>query len=155
MELALIAALSENRVIGKDGQIPWKIPKDLRRFRKLTVGNAVIMGRKTHESIGKPLDKRFNIVLTRNADLLLPDVTLCSSLDAALMLCNSFDTAYVIGGESVYKEALPLADRLELTYVDGIFDGDAFFPGFNLDDWIETERLPRDAYSFVTYMRKK
>ena len=162
MELILIAALSKNNVIGKDGKIPWHYSEDLKRFKKLTLGHAVLMGRKTYESIiaskGSPLEGRINLVLSSNKDYKVPDnVAIINEIVDALMMCNErrINKLYVIGGERVYRDTLPLAERLELTEVHKDFEGDAFFPKYNRDDWKEVQRDDRTEYSFVTYERKK
>ena len=159
MEIAIIAALSENYVIGKNGKIPWKIPEDLKRFRELTLNNAVIMGRKTYESVGKPLNKRLNIVLTTNFDFKAEGVIVCHNLEEALKAAQTNTTAYVIGGEKVYRDFIPLATRLELTHVHSVVDGDTFFPKFNAEEW-EKNHIQEIyeggtlLYSFVRYRRK-
>jgi dihydrofolate reductase len=163
-EIVLVAAIAENnRVIGKDGQLPWYISEDLKRFKRLTLGHAVLMGRKTFESIlarlGKPLPERRNIVLTTSKSFSeFPEVETYPSLEAALTALVDEPTVFVIGGEKVFAQTLPLADRLELTMVEGDFDGDAFFPeyqpllgqGFQL-----TFQQNGTGYRFETYQRIK
>jgi dihydrofolate reductase len=156
MSVTIIAALSRNRCIGKEGRIPWRLPEDMKRFKKLTTGHVVLMGRKTWESLPekfRPLPDRINIVLTRQMDYSLPEgVERFDSLDEALSAHPNEDV-YVIGGSEIYEHALPIADRMELTYVDQHIDGDAFFPAFGADLWKETARETHDGYSFVTYQR--
>jgi len=166
MELTLIAALAKNNVIGKDGQTPWYIPEDLQRFKLLTVGYPVIMGRKTYESIPekvRPLKKRLNVVLTQQDDYNSNGIYVVHSLEDALSSLQekrpfqeeiNYDRAFVIGGGSIYREALPLANRLELTHVHKEYEGDTLFPKVNFDEWVETEHLERNGYSFSTYIRK-
>ncbi len=163
-EIVLVAAVAEkNRVIGKDGHLPWYISEDLKRFKRLTLGHAVLMGRKTFESIlerlGKPLPERRNIVLTTNASYpKFPEVETYPSLQAAFTALANEPTVFVIGGENVFAQTLPIADRLELTMVEGDFDGDAFFPeyqhllgpGFQL-----TFKQNGNGYRFETYQRIK
>ena len=150
MELILIAAISYNYVIGNKGQIPWKISEDMKRFKTLTTGNTVIMGRKTYESIGKALPKRTNIVVTKQ-DLKQEGIIAAHSIDEALKQCNG--KTYIIGGQQIYEQTINLADVLEITHVHRIVQGDAFFPQIS-DQWKETARINREGYAFVTYERK-
>ena len=142
MKVSLIAALARNRVIGKENRLPWHLPQDLKRFRALTTGHAVIMGRKTFESIGKPLPGRKNIVITRNQDYAPQGVARAASLDEALAIANSSGEteAFVIGGAEIYRIAMPRADRLYLTWIDQEPEGDAFFPEWNDGDFRELSR---------------
>ncbi len=152
--LTIIAAISKDRVIGKDGKIPWHIPEDLKRFRELTVGHPVIMGRKTFESIGRPLLRRTNIVITSNGNL--PGVITCKNIEEALAQAKELDSdRYIIGGQRVYGETIVLADKLEITEVHGDYEGDTFFPRIDSKDWEVSLRQERKECSFVTYMRKK
>lgn len=157
MSVILIAALAKNRCIGKDGKLPWRLPEDLKRFKELTTGNVVIMGRKTWESIPekfRPLPERTNIVLTRQADYALPaGVERFASLTDAIA-AHATKNIFIIGGAEVYAQALPLADRLELTEVDQDVDGDAFFPAFDASAWNESAREAHDGFTFVTYNKK-
>lgn len=150
MKVVLIAALSENGTIGDKGKIPWHISADLKRFKQVTMGHPVIMGRKTFESISKPLPGRRNIVLTRH-----PGPDHFPSLDAALQSCADEETVFVIGGAVVYREALPLADALYLTHVHKRVDGDTKFPPFDRSQWIEVARQDSEECSFVEYVRKR
>jgi dihydrofolate reductase len=126
--IALIAAMDRARAIGKNGALPWHLPPDLKRFKALTLGHTVLMGRKTFESIGKPLPGRRNVVLSRDPSFQRDGVEACRSLSAALRLCTS-DTLWVIGGGEIYTLALPIAQRLEITHVDTEVTGaDAWFP---------------------------
>lgn len=155
MKVVLIAALSENGTIGDKGKIPWHISADLKRFKQVTMGHPVIMGRKTFESIGKPLPGRRNIVLTRDASRPLPDgVEQFTDLRAALQTCSD-ETVFFIGGAQVYREALPLADALFLTHVHKRVDGDTRFPEFDRSQWIEVARQDTEECSFVEYARKR
>ncbi|MFZ1626929.1 MAG: dihydrofolate reductase [Candidatus Moraniibacteriota bacterium] len=131
-KISLIAALAENRVIGKEGKIPWHLKDDFRRFKERTVGHVIIMGRKTHESIGRPLPGRTNIVITRDVTRDVPGCVIVGSLEMALEKAREIETEeiFVIGGGQIYTEALPLADRLYLTRIHVIMDGDAFFPEY-------------------------
>ena len=142
--IAIIAALARNRVIGRDGELPWRISEDLKRFKSLTMGHPVIMGRKTYESIvaisGKPLPGRDNIVITRSAGYSAPGCNVVHTFEEALAAAAGADEAFVIGGADVYAIALPHAQRLHLTEIDAEFEGDAFFPEFDLGAWRETLR---------------
>ncbi|MDP3992209.1 MAG: dihydrofolate reductase [Nanoarchaeota archaeon] len=159
MNLTIIAAVAENRVIGNKGKVPWHISEDLKRFKKLTSGHPVIMGRKTYESIleglGHSLENRTNIVLSRN-DQKLPGIVAANSIEDAIRKASEYDeTAYVIGGQSIYEQTIGLADRMELTEVKGGYEGDAFFPVINYDEWNWTSISHMEDYDFVTYTRKR
>jgi len=137
--LALIVAVARNGVIGKDGGLPWHVSEDLKHFKKTTHGHAVIMGRKTHDSIGRPLPKRRNIVVTRQPGTLFPGCEAAHSLDEAIALARTTDDCpFIIGGASLYEEALPLATELHLTTIDEDVDGDAYFPE-DLSEFVEVE----------------
>lgn len=134
--ISLIAAMARNRVIGAGGKMPWHLPEDLKSFKKITNGHPVIMGRKTFDSIGKPLPGRTNFVVTRDQSLRLDGCRVASSLDEALARAGAVDVpgheeVCVIGGGEIYRQALPSADRLYLTVIDRDFEGDAFFPDFD------------------------
>jgi len=139
MIVSLIAAMAENRVIGSKGAIPWYLPADLRHFRELTMGHPVIMGRKTFESIGGPLPGRRNLVLSRTPGLGAEGVEVRGSLDEALAVCTGAEEVFVCGGGDVYREALPLADRIYLTIIHRKYDGDTRFPPIPAD-FVEVER---------------
>ena len=141
MKLTLVAALASNGVIGRDGALPWHLPDDLRRFKALTLGRPVLMGRRTFESIGKPLPGRRNLVLTRGAATLPAGVERAASIPAALALCGAAPELCVIGGAEVYRQALPLATHLELTLVDAALAGDAYFPPLDPAQWRELARV--------------
>jgi dihydrofolate reductase len=128
----IIAAIGKNRELGKDNTLLWDIPEDMMRFRKLTTGRTVIMGQKTHESIGRPLPNRNNIVLTQDISFEAPGCVVCYSLDEAMRKAQEIEKeeVFVIGGGSVYVQALPLAQRLYLTLVEGEFEADVFFPEY-------------------------
>jgi len=137
--LALIVAVARNGVIGKDGGLPWHVSEDLKHFKKTTHGHAVIMGRKTHDSIGRPLPKRRNIVVTRQTGTLFPGCEAAHSLDEAIALARTTDDCpFIIGGAGLYEEALPLATELHLTTIDEDVDGDAYFPE-DLSEFVEVE----------------
>ena len=157
MNIALIAAISEDGTIGDQGKIPWHIREDLQRFKRLTMGHPIIMGRKTHESIGKPLPGRTNIVLTQSASFTAPPGVLTfASLNAALDHCRrqNEQSVFIIGGRKVYEAALPLADKLFVTEVHRRVPGDAKFPDYNRREWTEATREDGMEYSFVEYARR-
>ena len=159
MNFALVVAVAENGVIGVDGAIPWDYPEDLKRFKKLTTGHPVIMGRRTYESIvsrlGRPLPDRLNIVLSRQ-DLSLPSGGVqARSVEEAIELAEETDSevAYVIGGAAVYEAFLPLADRLYRTEIHDTYEGDTEFPEWDPSAWVEVEREDHEELSFVVYER--
>ena len=149
MRVAIIAAIADDRTIGHAGKMPWHISEDLKRFKRLTTGHPVIMGRKTYESIGKPLTGRRNIVLTRGASL--PRVECFASLNSALKTCGDAATVFIIGGAEVYRAALPLADTLLLTHVKHPGGGDTKFPDYDQRQWREVLREDLPECTFVTY----
>ena len=155
--MALVAAVARNGVIGRNGRLPWRLPEEMKRFRMLTIGHAVIMGRKTWESIGRPLSQRQNIVVTRQAGLRAPGALAVASLDAAIAAVVLPQPAFVIGGEALYRAALHIADVLYLTEIDADFEGDARFPDFDRTAWATVSRERRCEgcldYDFVTYLR--
>lgn len=153
---ALIAAVARNGTIGRDNGLPWRLPEDLRRFKALTMGHAMIMGRRTWESLGRPLPGRRHLVVTRDPGYRAEGVQVVHSLPEALAAAG--DDAYVIGGADLYAQALPLVDRLELTEIDADVPGDAFFPAFDRDAWTETAREAHRSsegldFAFVTLVR--
>jgi len=148
--VSIIAAMSENRVIGRDGKLPWYIPEDLQHFKKLTEGGAVIMGRKTYESIGKPLPNRLNIVITREKDKTINGCITVNSIKDAISKANSEKKIFIIGGGEIYKKSLNFANKVYLTKVHQHIEGDTFFPNLN-DRWKEIEREDKEGYSFITY----
>ncbi|MFZ1908069.1 MAG: dihydrofolate reductase [Burkholderiales bacterium] len=155
----LVAAVASNGVIGAWGKLPWHLPEDLQHFKALTYGHPVIMGRRTWESLGKPLPGRDNIVVTRSEGFETRGASVASSFDAALALCAGSPVVFVIGGGELYAEALPDADVLLLTEIQRDYEGDARFPYFNRGAWRECERVPRATadglrYDFVRYERK-
>lgn len=162
-EIVIIAAIAEkNRVIGKDGKLPWHISEDLKRFKRLTTGHAVLMGRKTFESIverlGKPLPERRNIVLTSTQSYPnFQEVEVFTSIDTALKALEKESKIFVIGGERVFKATLKMADRLELTFVEGDYEGDAFFPEYKeyiAERFQQFNKEIKEGYSFESYKRK-
>jgi dihydrofolate reductase len=180
--ISIIAAMAEDkRVIGVSNTLPWHLPEDMKHFREMTTGHPILMGRKTYESIGRPLPKRENIVITRNADYQAKGCVIKHTLDEAIAHCANNDEIFIIGGAELYKQALLLADRLYLTEItiqppDSLlvsFEGDAFFPEFSSNDWVvakqtklkpaknishndknSKQKVPASIfYRFVTYQR--
>lgn len=157
-KISLIAAMAKDRVIGKDNDMPWHLPADLQHFKKVTLGKPVIMGRRTFESIGRPLPGRKNIVITRNSDWSHDGVEVVSSPESALDLVSDVDEVMIIGGGNIYQQFLPQADTLYLTFIDLQVDGDTRFPDWlSVGDWQEISHeyhQPDDknslAYEFVT-----
>lgn len=150
--IILIAAMTEDRVIGKNGDIPWRIPEDWKNFKKLTTGNVVIMGRRTFESIGKPLPNRQNIVVSATVKA-IPGVDVCVSLTKALETAKlSGKQIFICGGAQLYEEALPLAEKLYISHVKKKVDGDTFFPHWG-DNWKEESRQTFEDFDFVVYGR--
>jgi len=153
--IALVVAMAENNVIGKNNQLIWHLPADLKHFKNLTTGHPIIMGRKTFESIGKPLPSRTNIVITRQEDFKPEGVLVAHSLNEGLMLAQQLDAnIFVIGGAEIYKQAMFLADTIYLTEVHHEFEGDTFFPEYRDkigSKWIEASRDIHDAFDFITY----
>jgi dihydrofolate reductase len=135
--LSLIAAMARNRVIGLHNRLPWRLPADMKRFRELTTGHAIIMGRKTFDSLARPLPNRTNIVVTRDPEYRPNGATVVHSIEEAIASVGSDREAFVIGGEQIYRQTLPVADRLYLTIVDSDFDGDAWFPEYDAREWKE------------------
>lgn len=157
--LTLVVAVSENGIIGRDGGLPWRLPEDLKHFRRITLGNTVLMGRKTFESLGKPLEGRGNWVLTRDAAFAPAGAQVFRDLDAALAAATQGELL-VIGGAELYRQTLPLASRLELTQVHAQVEGDTHFPDYDAKQWRETSRVDHaaderhaHAYSFLTLDR--
>ena len=160
MLIAIIAAMDRNRLIGDGERLPWRLPADMRRFRALTMGKPIIMGRRTHESIGKALPGRRNIVLSRNPDYRAPGCVVVANLQQALDACDVAQEAMVIGGAQLYSEALARAHRMYLTLLEGSFSGDTWFPEYDLREWRECSRENHErdeqatcAYSFVDLER--
>jgi dihydrofolate reductase len=160
--LTLIVARARNGVIGRDGRLPWRLPEDLAFFKRTTMGHPIVMGRRTWESIGRPLPGRRNIVVSRQAGFAVAGAEVAASLAEALRLCEGGGEVFVIGGAQLYAEALPRADRLIVTEVDADFEGDTHWPAPDPAHWRESarEHLPpaderRFAIDFVTYLRRR
>ncbi|WP_429059751.1 type 3 dihydrofolate reductase [Aeromonas veronii] len=163
MKISMIAAMAHDRVIGKDNQMPWHLPADLAHFKRVTLGKPVLMGRKTFESIGRPLPRRRNLVISRNPDYQAEGIEVVGSVEAALALLagSSVEELMVIGGGHLYAEMLPSADCLYLTRIDLAVEGDTRFPAFDDGQWqrIACESHPADEknphpYSFETWQRR-
>ena len=162
MKISMIVAMAENRVIGLDNKMPWHLPGDLKFFKRVTLGKPVIMGRKTYQSIGRPLPGRMNIVLTRDNDLHIEGVTCVKTVEQALALVADVEEVMVIGGATIYQQFLSKATRLYLTFIDLNVDGDTLFPDYQaMADWNEIDREAHTAddknaynYQFVTLERE-
>lgn len=154
--ISLIAAMSKNRVIGNNNSLIWKLPADLKRFKELTTGTTVVMGRKTYESIGRPLPNRRNIIITRDELYSVDGCEVVNSLEEALLLC-SLDNTFIIGGGEIYRQSLSIVDKIYLTIIHEDFEGDTYFPELG-DEWIKTSREDHEPdeknkhkYSFINY----
>ncbi len=156
MIISIIAAMDENRVIGRGNRLPWHLPVDLRRFRRLTLGHPVIMGRKTYESIGKPLDGRKNIVVTRQAGYHAEGCIVVHDLRSAFDACGTADEAFVLGGETLFRDVMPLADRVYLTVVRTKVEGDVRFPSIPDELELVSQEEAQDVspLEFRLYERK-
>lgn len=159
--LSMIVAHAADRVIGKDNDMPWHLPADLAYFKKTTLGKPIIMGRKTYESIGRPLPGRKNIVISRDGEYRAEGVEVVSSVDAALSLVDDVEEVMVIGGGAIYQHCLPSADKLYITHIDARIDGDTFFPEYDLNIWEKVTSEGRAAdeenqyqLDFAVYQRK-
>ena len=158
----IIVAIAQNNVIGKDNQLIWHLPNDLKHFRKLTTGNVVIMGRKTYQSIGKPLPNRTNIIISRNQDFVAEGCMVVNSLTKAIEICPMpTENCFIIGGAEIYKHALELTNKIYLTEVHAEVEGDTFFPEIDATIWKEISREDHEtdekhvfSYSFVELNRK-
>lgn len=156
MRIAAIVAMSENRVIGKDNQLPWHLPADLKHFKQITMGKSILMGRKTFESIGHALPGRKNIIITRDAMYYAKDCLVFNSIDTALASLATEDEIFVIGGALLFQQMLPRIQHLYLTIIHQQFAGDVFFPEFDMQEWHEVKRedyeadaLNQYSYSFI------
>lgn len=160
--LTIIAAASENNALGKDNDLVWHLPDDFKRFKSLTTGHFIIMGRKTFESFPKPLPNRTHIIITRQKEYAVPENCLVvSSLNKAITLCPEKEENFIIGGGQIYKQSIEIADKIELTRVHTTIEADTFFPEFDTTQWklIEEEYHPKDEkhqydFTYQTYLRK-
>lgn len=160
-EIALVAAIAANRAIGLNNTLPWRCPADLRYFKELTLGHHLIMGRKTFESIGRPLPGRTTVVVTRNEQWQSEGCLVAGGLPEAIDLCDKDDKVFIVGGADIYTQALQFADSLYLTEIGASVEGDAFFPAFDRNEWQETARTSHAQsepqpleFDFVVYRRK-
>jgi dihydrofolate reductase len=141
MKISLIVAMASNRVIGLKNKMPWHLSADLKKFKKITMGSPILMGRKTHESIGKPLPGRANIIVSRNLDYRQDGCFVFNDLKTALeQTCTNAEEIFVIGGSDIYEAILPMADAIYLTLINKVFEGDTFFPEIDFNVWFEVER---------------
>jgi dihydrofolate reductase len=159
MTVTIIVAIAENYAIGKNNQLLWHMPADLKHFKQTTSGHTVIMGRKTYDSVGKPLPNRRNIIITRQ-EITIPGCEVVKSVEEALELCSNEEEVFIVGGAEIYKLAMPKTDRIYLTIIHHSFDADTFFPEIDYMEWKEVSREdhPADekhkyAYSFITLER--
>lgn len=160
MTISAVVAIGENNAIGKNNQLLWRLPNDLKHFKQITSGHTVIMGRKTFDSVGKPLPNRRNIIITRQ-QIQIPGCEMVGSVDEALALCAGEEEVFIVGGAEIYRLAMPQTNRIYLTIVHQEFDADAFFPQINYEEWAETEREDHGVdekhaipYSFITLQRR-
>lgn len=158
----MIAAAAENKALGKDNQLIWHLPNDFKRFKSLTTGHHIIMGRKTFESFPKPLPNRTHVIITRQSDYQAEGCIIVDSIEKAIEKCPENEESFIIGGGEIYRLAMPYSDKIELTVVHHVFDADAFFPEINPEDWqlTQTDFQTKDEkhlydYSFETYVRKQ
>lgn len=165
LRLSIIVAMGKNRVIGQNNKLPWHLPADLKYFKCLTMGHPIVMGRKTYESIGRPLPGRANIIITRQTSFEATGATVVNSIEDALRVCEEISTmnseTFIIGGEKLYQQTLKLCQRMYVTEIQKDFEGDTYFPEFTPNDWEETQRdkhfSDSDAnleYHFVILDRK-
>ena len=159
MTISIVVAISENRAIGKDNKLLWRLPADLKHFKEITTGHTIIIGRKTFESVGRPLPNRRNIIITRQP-LFIEGCEVVNSIDAALALCAGENEVFIVGGTEIYRQSLHLTNRIYLTVVHKEFEGDSFFPEINKGEWKEVSREDHQAdeknllpYSFITLER--
>jgi dihydrofolate reductase len=162
MTISIIVAVAENQVIGYNNQLLWRLKEDLQRFKGLTMGHHIIMGRKTYESVGRPLPGRTNVIITRNKDFKADGCLMVGSLDEAIKVANSDSEVFIIGGGEIYNQSLPIADKIYLTRVHASFPGDTFFPELDLTEWV-TESIAKGkpvndnelGYTFIDLVRVK
>jgi dihydrofolate reductase len=157
MKISLIVAVDEKNGIGKNNQLPWHLPADLQHFKKITTGFPIIMGRKTFDSIGKPLPNRRNIVISRQENLEISGAEVCNSINSAISLCKDEREVFIIGGSQIFEQSLDLADTLYLTVIQNNFDADTFFPELDKNQWKETSNDSHepDEKNIYSYNFKK
>jgi dihydrofolate reductase len=161
MSLSILVAMARNRTIGVNNTLPWRCPEDLKHFKTLTMGHHMIMGRKTFDSIGKPLPGRTTVIVTRNTDLRIEGCLIAHSLKEAIAVCVGDEEIFIVGGAELYRQAISLVDTLYITEIQQDIEGDAHFPEFDKSAWLETSREVRSQetpqslnFHFVTYRRK-
>ncbi|GAA4907933.1 dihydrofolate reductase [Mucilaginibacter defluvii] len=159
MTTSIIVAIAQNYAIGKNNQLLWHLPNDLKHFKNTTSGHTVIMGRKTFDSVGKPLPKRRNIVITRQ-NISIEGCEVVNSLERALTICAGEDEVFIVGGAEIYKQAMPVTDKIYLTIVHHDFEGDTFFPEIDYSEWVETARTnyeadEKHAYAYSIFTLEK
>ncbi|MBB5436853.1 dihydrofolate reductase [Pedobacter sp. AK017] len=161
MTVSIVVAIAENNAIGKNNELLWHLPTDLKHFKQLTSGHTIIMGRKTFDSIGKPLPNRRNIVITRSNSLEIPGAEVVNNIDQALALCTAEKEVFIVGGAEIYRQAMDKTDKIYLTTVHAGFEGDAYFPEIDQKKWEEVDNEPHQpdeknnlAYTFSTLLRK-
>lgn len=161
MLISLVAAAGNNNVIGTHNKLPWKMPADMKFFMNLTVKHSVIMGRKTYESFGKPLRDRRNIIVTRDTAYTVPGCTVAHSLDEAMLLVTGEDEVFIIGGAEIYRQSMPLANKIYLTRIHHDFEGDAWFPAIDESKWKLTSQTEQAAdeknpypFAFLEYVKR-
>ncbi|WP_158737824.1 dihydrofolate reductase [Alteribacillus sp. YIM 98480] len=159
--ISFIAAMDENRVIGHENKMPWHLPADLKHFKEVTSGSPIIMGRKTYEAIGRPLPRRQNIIVTNTKDFAAEGCEVVHSLDEAKRIAATKQEIFVIGGETLFEQFLPAADRMYLTIIHDTFPGDTYFPEWQTEDWVTTEKKQGKTdeknlypHTFITLERK-
>lgn len=152
--VTIIVAMTKNRTIGKNNQIPWHLSEDLKNFKRITTNNTVIMGRKTFDSIGKPLPNRNNIVISRTPQE-IPGVVVCNSIPDAIKTAKEYNKEiFIIGGATIYEAALHFTDKMLISYIKNDYEGDIYFPAFNKDDWILESEEDKGEFTFCVYKRK-
>lgn len=161
MTVSIVVAIAENNAIGKNNELLWHLPTDLKHFKQLTSGHTIVMGRKTFDSIGKPLPNRRNIVITRSNTLEIPGAEVVHTIEQALALCTAEKEVFIVGGAEIYKQAMDKTDKIYLTTVHARYEGDAYFPEIDQKKWEEVDNEPHQpdeknklAYTFSTLLRK-
>ena len=159
MTISIIVAIAENHAIGKDNKLLWHLPNDLKHFKTITSGHTVIMGRKTYDSVGKPLPNRRNVIITRQ-HIDIPGCEVVNSLEEAVDLCKTEEEVFIVGGAEIYRQAMAITNKIYLTIVHQSFEGDTYFPDIDENIWVETEREDHEPdeknklpYSFITLER--
>lgn len=160
MSISIIVAMTQNRVIGLNNTLPWHISADLKRFKQITMGHPIVMGRKTYDSIGRPLPGRTNIIITKNKELKINGCNVVNTIKEAILIFPC-DEIFIIGGSSIYEEVLPIANKIYMTLIKDEFVGDTWFPEWKKEEWVEADRIDIDddresnvRYSFLTLERK-